>query len=283
MTFSLLLGLLFTATAQISIITPDDFKKGEVIDTTLFKVQYKMTYVKNTASADKTPSIETMMLEVGKKNSLFYSYSMHVRDSVIGEDYKKGASQDEIMKHFKQLGGGAITYRIYKNYPVGKVTTLDKLGISKFRCEEANEKPQWQLLPDTTTLLSFRCHKAMCTFKGRTYEVWYTTEVPRSEGPWKLFGLPGLILSVKESTGTYSFECTGIERGKNNEVVTLPMSDHEIVDRKGLNKLYERYHNDPVGFITSTQPGVTIKVTDERGNTTKMTKIVYNPIELSTK
>lgn len=277
------LGLLATATAQISVITPDDFKKGEVVDNTLFKVQYKMTNIQDTLSTTKPPLVETMMLEVGKKGSLFYSYSMHVRDSVIAEDFAKGASQDEVMKHAKQFGGSSTTYRIYKNFPLGKVTTIDKLGISKFKCEETNEIPKWKLLPDTMTVLSFLCHKAVCSFKGREYEAWYTLEVPRGEGPWKLSGLPGLILAAKDKTGTYSFECTGIEKTKNNEVITMAAGSNESVDRNSLNKLYERYYKDPVGFIMSTQPGVRVKVTDNMGNATKMQKISYNPIELPVK
>lgn len=267
---------------RMTIVTSNDLKKGEPIDSTLFKVQYKMTIVEDTLATDRSPITETMMLEVGKRHSLFYSYTEHVKDSVLIDDMVKNASQDEIMKHLRQYGGGVITWRIYKNYPTGSVTTFDKLGITKFRCEEKNEQPQWTLLPDTATILSYLCHKATCHFKGRTYEAWYTQEISRSEGPWKLYGLPGLILKAGDSRNSYAFECTGVEQCRNQTPLLLSGGTSESINRKSLNKLYERYVKDPVGFITSTQPGVTIKMADESGNAIKSVQpLPYNPIELN--
>ena len=78
-----------------------------------------------------------------------------------------------------------------------------------FLCEEKEEMPEWTLLPDTTTLLSYSCQKAICHFKGRNYTVWYTLEIPVSEGPWKLFGLPGLIIKAEDDKKHYTFNCTG--------------------------------------------------------------------------
>ena len=33
-------------------------------------------------------------------------------------------------------------------------------------------------------------------FRGREWKVWFSEEIPLSLGPWKLGGLPGLILAV---------------------------------------------------------------------------------------
>ena len=54
-------------------------------------------------------------------------------------------SYTHLQQHAKAYGNGRITYRIYKNYPTGKVTTLDRLATSNFRCEEKNEEPVWTL------------------------------------------------------------------------------------------------------------------------------------------
>ena len=35
---------------------------------------------------------------------------------------------------------------------------------------------------------------------------WYTLDVPISYGPYKFFGLPGLIIKIEESTGMYIWE-----------------------------------------------------------------------------
>ena len=186
------------ATAQITILSMDDVKKSEPIDELVFRAQYELKMVEDTTKTDCQPNSETMMLEVGKKCSQFYSYTTYLRDSTLIADYANKVSQDILQQHAKAYGNGRITYRIYKNYPTGKVTTLDRLATSNFRCEEKNEKPVWTLLPDTATILTYHCRKATCHFRGRSYMAWFTMEIPVSEGPWKLCGLPGLIIKAED-------------------------------------------------------------------------------------
>jgi hypothetical protein len=40
------------------------------------------------------------------------------------------------------------------------------------------------------------CKKATTNFRGRYWEAWYTEEIPIGQGPWKLCGLPGMILKA---------------------------------------------------------------------------------------
>ena len=225
------------ATAQITILSMDDVKKSEPIDELVFRAQYELKMVEDTTKTDCQPNSETMMLEVGKKCSQFYSYTTYLRDSTLIADYANKVSQDILQQHAKAYGNGRITYRIYKNYPTGKVTTLDRLATSNFRCEEKNEKPVWTLLPDT----------------------------------------------AEDDRRHYSFECTGIEQFRGPKPLLFNGKGFESISRRDLNKVYERYAKDPVGFITSTAPNVKLTVKDEQGNALKNFELPYNPIELSEK
>lgn len=62
----------------------------------------------------------------------------------------------------------------------------------------AEKKPaiNWTLLKETKKIGKFKTHKATAKFRGRLYTAWYTLEVPLPYGPWKLHGLPGLILEA---------------------------------------------------------------------------------------
>lgn len=271
---------LLPVTAQITVIDQSDIKKSEPIDQLMFRAQYELTMVEDSTKTDTQPNVETMMLEIGQKSSVFYSYTSYLRDSVLLEDVKNNASQDVMMEHSKAYGNGRITYRVYKNYPAGKVTTLDRLVTSNFRCEEKNEKPQWTLLSDTATLLTYPCRKATCRFRGRTYTAWYTPEIPVSEGPWKLCGLPGFIMKAEDSRAHYTFTCMGIELYKEPKPLLFNGKRYESVSRKDLNKVYERYAKDPMGFIASTAPHVKVTIKDESGNAAKHVEFPYNPIEL---
>ena len=272
---------MFSQTAQLNaqvFFTPSVTTKMEPIDDVRLIVQYETKMITDTLHPEKIVE-ESLMLKIGNVSSSFSSYTRFVSDSIHNDNIKK--NNGVFTMNSMSLGfSGIVTYHIYKNYPEGKVTTLDKIGISLFRCEEENEVPAWELLTDTMTILTYSCQKAICCFKGRNYEAWFTPEIPRSEGPWKLHGLPGLILRAADSQGHYTFECTGLING--NEKLLFGADGYESVSRKNLNTLYERYATDPEGFITSTMPNVTT-FTVSNGevveNKKSAKKNPYNPIE----
>jgi hypothetical protein len=69
----------------------------------------------------------------------------------------------------------------------------------------------WELLNETKNIMSFKCQKAQGNFRGRTYTVWFTNDIPVSMGPWKLNGLPGLILEATDSLNQFQFFAEKIE------------------------------------------------------------------------
>jgi len=84
-----------------------------------------------------------------------------------------------------------------------------------FAVYEKQPDMKWELLEDEKQINDYKCKKAKTTFRGRTYEVWYTPEIPVSVGPWKFNGLPGLILSVTDSTDNfYSWEVASIKHSE---------------------------------------------------------------------
>jgi len=176
---------------------------------------------------------------------------------------------------------GQITYQIYKNYPAGKVTTLERIGPGGFRCEETQECPEWQILPDTATMLNYLCNKATCRFKGRDYTAWFTPQIPRSEGPWKLCGLPGLILYAEDSQRHFVFECTGLLNARPDEMIQYGADNYEPVSRQTLNRTYERFAADPIGYINASNPNMQVRFRTADGSSDNPKNIPYNPIELS--
>ncbi|MFT4031194.1 MAG: GLPGLI family protein [Siphonobacter sp.] len=58
---------------------------------------------------------------------------------------------------------------------------------------------------------SFPTQKATARFRGRNYTAWFCSEIPISDGPWKLNGLPGLILEAYDDTGEVKFIFKDIE------------------------------------------------------------------------
>jgi len=60
-------------------------------------------------------------------------------------------------------------------------------------------KIAWRITTDEKTIGDFTCQKATARFRGRDYTAWFTTAIPLPYGPWKLQGLPGVILEAYDT------------------------------------------------------------------------------------
>ncbi len=74
----------------------------------------------------------------------------------------------------------------------------------------------WNILEETKRIGKFNCQKATTSFRGRKYEVWYTLEIPISNGPWKLHGLPGLILEAQTDDSLFSYVLESVDLSEKN-------------------------------------------------------------------
>ncbi len=62
---------------------------------------------------------------------------------------------------------------------------------------------EWKLESEEKTVGGIPCKRATVRFKGRDYVAWYAPSIPISNGPWKLGGLPGLILEASDVGGEW--------------------------------------------------------------------------------
>lgn len=72
----------------------------------------------------------------------------------------------------------------------------------------------WVICDTTQTVCGYECRKATCSWRGRDYEAWFTTDIPLPTGPWKFGGLPGVIMKIGDATGTYTWEAVGVDTGR---------------------------------------------------------------------
>jgi GLPGLI family protein len=56
----------------------------------------------------------------------------------------------------------------------------------------------WVLTDEQKKIDSLTCFKATAFFRGRNYIAWYAASIPVPDGPWKLDGLPGLVIEAYE-------------------------------------------------------------------------------------
>lgn len=236
-------------------------KAQEVVDTMYLFCQYKAQTIKLTAQKKVTDLIR---LEIGKKVSKSYSYDTFQYDVwTQTPEYK-----DELIKGFneaKKQGGKnwlqnlslptpRETATVYKNYSKRKMTVFDRIDKTEYRYTDELNTQEWKLESDTMTIMGYLCYKAVCQWRGRDYEAWYTPDIPVSEGPLKFGGLPGLIMKVGDSLQEWGYEIEGLENVNRTIIMRPPLrqKQYEKTTRLKFLRGYRRFLNNMGSFIDSS-------------------------------
>ena len=93
---------------------------------------------------------------------------------------------------------------------------------------------------------------ATANFRGRHWTAWFATDIPVSDGPWKLGGLPGLILEAYDKGHQYTFTAVGLERVKEEPIVFTRRggkNGYRTVDRRAFlkAKMFDLTHGGALG------------------------------------
>jgi GLPGLI family protein len=170
----------------------------------------------------------------------------------------------------------------YKSDATKTLSVMQKLG-QMYLIESPLPIINWAITSDTKTIQNYTCQKATTIFKGRHYIAWFCPDLPYSNGPWKLGGLPGLILEAYDPNGTVKFLFDAIN--KTSQPLDLPKRAVKITPAE-YNKLLELREKDPEAFLnaalSSMNMGANDVTTSVKVDTSKRKKpVINNPLELS--
>ncbi|MEO6820120.1 MAG: GLPGLI family protein [Ginsengibacter sp.] len=281
------------------------------------KVQYTFTHIRDTTAPDK-PYQENMVLIIGKNASRYLSLDALANMTKILQDLKRQAVESQGGKLTLSIGPGKdLTREEYFYFTKENKLIIQQHLINTYLVEEPTYHIDWRISNDTMSFEGIHCRKASAHFKGRNWIVWYTTELPFQSGPWKLNGLPGLIIDAHDDKNQVKFEFAGMEMiqddpikvaEKNDKIerdAQLPEGFFDIKDisseekeiklpgksiktnRKDFDKLTEAFMKDRMGFINTQMAGSDKTIKIENSNSRKpiapVKKILNNPIELPEK
>jgi len=260
----------------ILLICPLFSHADEVIDSALIKVEY---IAHSQTVLERYLGDDTYVLEIGKKSTCFYNLTKQNYNDALEVACGGDKSVAKFLNFYNSPNRPPIYncgYDLYKNYPKGGVITRTDVIRREFFyiCEDSVPQLEWEFMDGDTVIASYPCNKAVCEYRGRRWTAWYTLDIPYDDGPWKLGGLPGLILAASDAEGHFTFCCTKIEQGRKSPML-FRKGRYEKCTTKKLNKLKYEFWQDQRGFM-SEQQGMRI-TGNYPGSTQKI--FTYNPME----
>ncbi len=225
-----------------------------------------------TGQLDDNHTTDRMLLQIGPDGlSKFSSYKNLTVDSLLMNITQEQVAEAAL--EGKLSNGEFMT--IFKNYPEGRLTHTEKICMDWIRYEEDTPLIDWTQTDSVTDVLGYECRSAICNFRGREWTVFYSEDIPIMEGPWKLHGLPGLIMKATDRDGDYLFECIGIN-SKADRPITIYKVPYNSTSRAKYYDTKHRYDVNPYAYYEAGGHGH-ITVSDENGNPMLN---AYDPIEL---
>ena len=235
----------------------------DVLDRASMKCMYRATQLKDTL--DVAFYEDLLILQIGPQVSKCFSYYTFQNDSLRQTpegnrqaselfnralaDFHKHRDRSRFLNSFPRNRTVTI---VYKNHPAGAITVTDGLREDQVMYRDTLNAQQWTIVDSTREVLGYTCQQATAEFRGRRWTAWFATDIPVSDGPWKLGGLPGLILEAYDKGHQYTFIAVGLERVAEEPIVFTRRGGkhgYRTVDRRAFlkAKIFDLTHGGALG------------------------------------
>ena len=99
---------------------------------------------------------------------------------------------------------------VYNNFSKKTITSAIRTPAGSYIVQEDMKPLTWYMLNKTKKIQNIECFSAQTEYRGRVWTAWYAPSIPISSGPWKLYGLPGMILEAEDRKGLIKYECLSV-------------------------------------------------------------------------
>lgn len=206
------------------------------------------------------PVTEDMVLIANPSESLYFNTMSLYCDSCNSTPEGKAKLREIQLKAWRVIHpDGSVTYDgrklglapdkseylyVAKDLKRQKLSVYDYKGEGLFKYEEPATEMVWKIEEDSTkTILGYDCVMAKTDYHGRTWTVWFAPDIPVQDGPWKLHGLPGVILQADGGDG---FNIEASETGSTGRDVpkVYSVNEYEKGERRKILADHEYYINN---------------------------------------
>lgn len=225
---------------------------AQVQEPALAKVHYQFKYINDTLARDQYHH-EEVVLYLGKQASYYTSY----QGKLLEEQINKQAEDPAFDGNFTITGRGSGLSNAYYSHP-GKQLFLcvQTVGSGEnYVIDEAFPVLDWEITTESKEIGGYVCQKATVHFKGRDYTAWFTTALPFQAGPWKLQGLPGLVLEASDRADEVVFRYAGFDKMADQPLLVGLPAGAIKADRATVEKKDAAFKKNPEAYMKARAQG----------------------------
>ncbi|MDE6810468.1 MAG: GLPGLI family protein [Muribaculaceae bacterium] len=199
------------------------------------------------------------ILRIGKNKSMYCGIRKLWADSLMNVDYSSyRAVSSAAFRNKDYFPAGHYWSYVYKDFNKKKCKEYEYFSLEFEKYEEDLEIPAWTVTDSTKRILGYECIKVTSDFRGRQWTAWFTPEIPVSDGPWKLHGLPGLILEAYDNQHDYEFDVISIRDAGIGLIGYMEYDDYiEVSREKHMNNWWKSKH-ESMGALLKAAYGTNV-------------------------
>lgn len=219
---------------------------------TNYRAVYDFEYTKDSINSIKGEDI--LYLEISKNSSFCFSYYTYYTDSLKNTPNGWAVWRKLFSAALAKEGTNATsfphkrsTFLVTKRYASDTLYIKDVIDQDIYEYDTFKSEFHWQLCDSTKNINGFEAYKATCCYHGREWAVWFSPDIPFSDGPWVFCGLPGLILEAHDKDHLFSFRLKGLfsnsalkkdwlDEGKKTDRISFLRKDYQY--RKNLTRIF---------------------------------------------
>ena len=213
----------------------------------LLQVHYEFYHLHDTLQPDH-PNREEVVLYVGRQSLLYGSYEGQRIEQNIKKQMDDPSFDGDLVIKSSARPSEEFLFIRPRNEEIKVVYPFNSVN---YLLESSYPHIDWIIESETRNIGGYQAQKAVGEFGGRRYTAWFTVELPFQGGPWKLQGLPGLVLEATDEAGEVKFTYGGM--GTQN------LTDHRIgipdnaipTDRRALDRLKEAFQKNPQAITSA--------------------------------
>ena len=202
-----------------------------------YKAVYKSDFYPDSLEQDNQQTEYWVLYGLGNVHSFFTTVKNISMDSIKRVEREKGNSFGPSMEWY-DANGTKIRTVVSKDLKNEEIEVHDKMApnVPEVYMYAESDVLDWELTEDTLHIGEAVCSGARVSFGGREWQAWFNPEVPVTDGPYKFYGLPGLIFRVEDTTGSWRFSLVELEKEEGSFPYNGADKKHIKITKKEFNK-----------------------------------------------